>query len=468
MNHNETLPPGSVPVQLGEVLAGKYRVDRILGAGGMGVVVAATHLQLDQKVALKFMLPAALAHPALVERFAREARAAVRLKSDHVARVLDVGTLESGSPYMVMEFLEGSDIATIIESHGPMPAEMAVDYVLQTCDAVAEAHALGIIHRDLKPRNLFVTHRNDGRAVVKVLDFGISKQTGINDLNLTRTTEIMGSPNYMSPEQLRSARAVDERSDIWALGVILYELLTGHVPFRAESVTQLTAMVLMESPRPIGEMRPDLPPGLVKLVEHCLQKEPANRFGNVAELAAALEPYAPADMRQLAMRIARIGGGPGSRLSGTPPAPMSAKIAVAGGGTAVTWSGHTELATTARTRKRRMMGIAVIGSLSGVALGAVIFFGIMRHGRASDPGPPSAPAGASTPVATASAPPAAPPSTDAPSATAATTTTAASSATPVTTTTTTGTAKTANPGTGPAHAHADAGSYEPPRNRTSW
>jgi serine/threonine-protein kinase len=201
----ETLTPGSIPVAQGDVLAGKYRVDHVLGVGGMGVVVSATHLQLDQRVALKFMLPVGLAHPALVERFAREARAAARLKSDHVARVLDVGTLDSGSPYMVMEYLEGSDLGSVVAERGPMPVHMAVDCVLQACDAVAEAHAIGIIHRDLKPRNLFLTGRNDGRALVKVLDFGISKhKTGASDLSLTRTTEIIGSPNYMSPEQLRS------------------------------------------------------------------------------------------------------------------------------------------------------------------------------------------------------------------------------------------------------------------------
>jgi serine/threonine protein kinase len=474
MDARETLPPESIPVQLGEVLAGKYRVDRILGAGGMGVVVAATHLQLDQKVALKFMLPQALEHPALVERFAREARAAVRLKSDHVARVLDVGTLESGSPYMVMEYLEGSDIATIIETHGPMPVELAVDYVLQACDAVAEAHALGIIHRDLKPRNLFVTQRNDGRAQVKVLDFGISKQTGTNDLSLTRTTEIMGSPNYMSPEQLRSARAVDERSDIWALGVILYELLTGHVPFRAESVTQLTAMVLMEPPRPIASMRPDLPPALVRMVEHCLEKDPLKRFSGVSELAAALEPFAPVDMRPLAMRIARIAGGPGSRLPGPQSSPPGAKINIAGG-TAVTWSGQTELATTSRTYTRKVLGIAVIGTLSGLLVGAVIFFGVVRRSHRSD----------ATPAQTATTPPAAvasgaPASTNpgtqaSTGATPAGTTPAAptdSTAGPSPTTTATTTQKSTSPiGPGAARGRSDAGpspSYEPPRNRTSW
>jgi serine/threonine protein kinase len=384
MQGSEGLPPGSVPVRSGDVLAGKYRVDRILGVGGMGVVVAATHLQLDQKVALKFMLPDALRLPALLERFAREARAAVRLKSNHAARVLDVGTLDSGSPYMVMEYLEGSDLGSIIESRGALAVDAAVDFVLQACDAVAEAHSLGIVHRDLKPRNLFVTQRNDGRPLVKVLDFGIAKQmtTSGTDLSLTRTTEVIGSPNYMSPEQLRASRAVDERSDIWALGVILYELLTGILPFNAESVTQLIAMVLSERPRPIREVRADVPDGLGRVIERCLEKEPAARFSSVAELAAALERFAPTESRELAIRIARITAG--SRLLAQPAAsPLSPP---AQNPTTANWSTMTALA---RSPRAKLVTFVAIGSVAAIAalVGAVA---LMR---------PSAPqATASTPT----------------------------------------------------------------------
>jgi serine/threonine protein kinase len=309
----DALPPGALPIAIGDVLAGKYRVDRVLGVGGMGVVVAATHLQLDQRVALKFMLPEALAQTTLVERFAREARAAARLRSDNVARVLDVGTLESGSPYMVMEYLDGNDLATVIEQHGRMPIEMAVDCVLQACDAIAEAHSVGIVHRDLKPRNLFLTTRNDGSPLVKVLDFGISKHAVPGDMSLTRSTEVIGSPNYMSPEQLKSAREVDARSDIWALGVILYELLTGQVPFVAESVAQLVALVLMDMPRPIESLRADVPAELKRAIARCLEKDPALRFASIAEFALALEPFAAPGARGLASRITRIG--PTGRVS---------------------------------------------------------------------------------------------------------------------------------------------------------
>src|SRR3954470_13666053 len=212
------------PVQEGEILAGKYRVERVLGVGGMGVVVAATHLQLDERVAIKFLVPDALSSDEAVARFAREARAAVKIKSEHVARVIDVGTLDNGAPYMVMEYLEGGDLSRVLQAQGPLPVEDAVEYVLQACEAIAHAHVLGIVHRDLKPANLFLTKRNDGSQSVKVLDFGISKVLSGNsgasssDAAMTRTRAVMGSPLYMSPEQMTSTRDVDGRTDIWALG----------------------------------------------------------------------------------------------------------------------------------------------------------------------------------------------------------------------------------------------------------
>ncbi len=183
----------------GTLLAGKYRVDRVLGQGGMGVVVAATHVYLGQRVALKFLLPQFLDNQTTVERFLREARASAALRGEHVCRVSDVGTLETGSPYIVMELLDGSDLATILTSHGPVPVELASHYVLQACVGLAEAHGLGIVHRDLKPANLFVTRRPDGTPLVKVLDFGIAKAQHDGSFDLTQTATVMGSPGYMSP-----------------------------------------------------------------------------------------------------------------------------------------------------------------------------------------------------------------------------------------------------------------------------
>src|SRR5262245_2470661 len=170
----------------------------------------------------------------LVSRFMREARAASRLRGEHVARVTDVGMPDNGTPYMVMEYLEGEELNTLIRRRGPLPVHEAVGYVMQACDAVAEAHSLGIIHRDIKPSNLFLTHKPNGEPCVKVLDFGISKTLTIAPIegDLTSSEAMLGTPHYMSPEQMRASRDADRRSDIWGLGVVLYTLLAGHRPFR--------------------------------------------------------------------------------------------------------------------------------------------------------------------------------------------------------------------------------------------
>ena len=206
----------AAPVAEGEILAGKYKVEKVLGVGGMGVVVAATHLTLRQKVAIKFLLHGA--SDEVVTRFLREARAAVRLKSDHVAKIIDVGELENGAPFMVMEYLDGTDLAAAIRAASKIPVATAVDYVLQACEAIAEAHASGVIHRDLKPANLFLTKAADGSPMIKVLDFGISKDAGADaaeqEQGLTKTTAVLGSPSFMAPEQMRSTKSADARADI--------------------------------------------------------------------------------------------------------------------------------------------------------------------------------------------------------------------------------------------------------------
>ena len=297
-------------VHVGDVLAAKFRIEKILGAGGMGVVVAAHHIHLDEKVAIKFLLPEALNNPEAVARFAREARAAVKIKSDHVARIIDVGTLETGAPYIVMEYLEGGDLSAWIQQRGPLPIEQAVEFVLQACEALADAHALGIVHRDLKPANLFCIRGSDGLLSVKVLDFGISKITALgasgSDMAMTRTTSVMGSPLYMSPEQLLSSKDVDARTDIWALGVILHELLTGTAPFSGETLAELCVKISSQPPPMLRDSRPDAPLGLQEAILRCLQKDRNLRFLNVAQLATALFPYGPKRARDSVERISRI------------------------------------------------------------------------------------------------------------------------------------------------------------------
>ncbi|MCE7892228.1 MAG: serine/threonine protein kinase, partial [Sorangiineae bacterium PRO1] len=295
-----TLTPGTV-------LAGKYSVERVLGEGGMGVVVAATHLELGERVAVKFLHPDAVENEEVAQRFVREARAAVKIKSEHVARIIDVGRMDNGSPYMVMEYLAGHDLSE--EKHAAeLGIEDAIDYVIQACDAMAEAHAAGIVHRDLKPANLFLTERADGMGLVKVLDFGISKMTQPDpaSLSLTKTATAMGSPLYMSPEQMRSAKTVDHRTDIWSLGVILFELLAKTTPFTGTSLPELCAAILADSPRNLRELRPEVSEELEKVVLKCLERDPARRYQNVAELASALGQFAPRRSRPLIERIGKV------------------------------------------------------------------------------------------------------------------------------------------------------------------
>ena len=275
----------------GHIIAGKYRVERIVGRGGMGVVYLARHIALEEPVAIKVLLPDMMEIAGMVSRFEREARAASKIKSEHVARVSDVDRLPSGVPYIVMEYLQGIDLAALRRKVGPLPIAEATTHIAQACDAIAEAHGLGIVHRDLKPSNLFLTERRDDRRMIKVLDFGISKVENPRDQDTTSTGMTMGSPKYMSPEQMKSLRDVDGRTDIWALGAILYDLLAGRPPFLAESMAQVCTLVLHGEPPPLRSLRPEVPLELKDIVERCLRKVPTERFATADDLARALSPF---------------------------------------------------------------------------------------------------------------------------------------------------------------------------------
>ena len=389
-------PVEAAGVRAGDVLAGKYRVDRVLGVGGMGVVVAARHLSLDERVAIKFLLPEAVGTPEAVARFVREARAAVRIKSEHVARVIDVGKLDSGAPYMVMEYLDGSDLAAWVAQRGKMAIEQAVEFLLQACEAIAEAHALGIVHRDLKPANLFVIRRPDGGLSIKVLDFGISKITtpGSPEMAMTRTSTIIGSPLYMSPEQMQSSRNVDARADVWSLGVILFELVTGRVPFEGEVLTELIAKILSTPPSPVRGFAPEVPPALEQVILRCLEKDRERRYATVGEFAAALAPFGPPRVAQSLERIHGVLEAAGIARRPSTPAVQPVAVQPTQSMTAASW-GQTagQPAASPRSRGGAIAAVAAVVVLAMAGGGGVLFYRgrAAAIGGASTATPPTTP-----------------------------------------------------------------------------
>lgn len=288
--------------QIGTTVDGKYRIERVLGRGGMGVVVAARHLRLGHLVAIKFLVRQDSLTGDAIERLLREARAVMRLKTDHVARVFDIGVHEHAGPYLVMEYLRGQDLGAVVRSE-PLPIEHAVDYVLQACEALSEAHAKSIIHRDLKPSNLLLTERADGAPRVKVIDFGLSKSLRGDDTgSLTRSGAVLGSPWFMAPEQMRGASEVDARADIWALGATLYMLVTGQPPFPGKNVLDVYESIRAGRPRLNGVGAAQV---LDAAMERCLQVSPYARYATVAELAEQLASILP-HAKERAAAIRRI------------------------------------------------------------------------------------------------------------------------------------------------------------------
>jgi eukaryotic-like serine/threonine-protein kinase len=358
----------------GTIVAGKYRISKQLGAGGMGVVFAADHIHLGEKVAIKFLNREGLANPEVVARFAQEARAAVKIKSEHVARILDVGTLETGAPFIIMEYLEGLDLSKWIEQRGALPVDQAIEFLLQACEAIAEAHALGIVHRDLKPANLYCIRRADGLFSVKVLDFGISKAarwrgTG-PQAGITKSSTSMGSPLYMSPEQMASSRDVDARTDIWALGVFLYEILAGAAPFNGDTLPEICLKVTTSSPRPLRQIRPDVPEEVERVIDTCLQKDRQKRYDSVAELALALSGFGPERCKTSIERIVRVIEAAGLLATGVGLPPVAAHKNSATGGDTMS----PPLGRTSTDQHRRASPRLWIAGFGIVALAAVLRF----------------------------------------------------------------------------------------------
>ena len=303
-------PTPTPPISLGAVVAGKYRVDRVIGFGGMGIVCAASHLELGTAIAIKFVRPERGSDERAIARFLSEARAAAQLQSQFACRVMDCGRLPSGSPYIVMEYLVGQDLRSLVNAQGPLSVSAAVALALQACEALAEAHSKHIVHRDVKPENLFIAEGPGGAQLLKVLDFGISKQLFplASQRSLTDSTESIGSPSHMSPEQMIDPAGVDSRTDIWSLGVVLYEILTGQLPFAGESGPQLCANVMTTQPIPPQALRADIPEGLARLLLRCLEKDREQRFRDVGELSLALKEFGGTAAALAATRVEQILG----------------------------------------------------------------------------------------------------------------------------------------------------------------
>ena len=353
----------------GNVLFGKYRVERVLGEGGMGVVLLATHIGLEQPVALKLIRPGTMEAGEAATRLLREARAVARLTSQHIVRVFDVGCAE-GAPFVVMEYLSGRDLAAVLQVERRLPVEVAALHIMQACSALAQAHAAGVVHRDLKPANLFLTHGEGGVPLIKVLDFGIAT-CGAADADATRLTRpgtLVGSPAYMSPEQVRGG-ALDARSDVWSLGVVLYELIAGHPPWSGQSFSQLCVQIAIEEPAPIA----GVPDELWRVLRACLDKQPALRPASVVVLAHALRPFAGARVGQI-----------GSASAPDWQAPPSTTLR------------HAAAQITAAVAPPRARGRAVLGMLATAAVCAVVL-SWMRSGQPPPPAPALAPVTAAAP-----------------------------------------------------------------------
>jgi serine/threonine-protein kinase len=389
-----------VAFQPGESLAGRYVIESVIASGGMGVIYAGRHLVLDERVAIKCLLPELSADAEQTARLLGEARAAAKIRSEHVARIIDADRLPDGTVFLAMEHLDGRDLETLLAERGPLPVDEAITYILQASEALAEAHACGIIHRDLKPANLFAARRADGSTCIKVLDFGISKVLSHEAQVRTRTGTFMGTPMYASPEQLTTPGDVDRRTDVWALGCVLYELLAGVPPFVRDTMGALVAAIIGAPLASITARRADVSPAVDAAVARCLEKDRARRWNDIAELAAALAPFAPAQAAVSLPRIqalARPSGGmafaaPQSGHSLVPPvsSPHGSANVSAHARTVAAWNGPTGSGSAPRSSSTPWI-------VASVALVALTTGGIML--KRSHRGPAVEP-----PVATETAP----------------------------------------------------------------
>jgi serine/threonine-protein kinase len=286
-----------MPLEIGDVIDQKYRVTRLIGKGGMGSVYEGEHMLVERRVAIKVLDPA-LERERAIARFEQEARAAGRIGNEHILDIYDIGSLPDGSRYLVMEYLDGETLRARIHRLGRITPRVAVPLVLELLDGLGAAHRVGIVHRDLKPDNVFLVRQKAGRSdFVKLIDFGVSRFESASSedrMRMTVTGAVVGTPHYLSPEQARGRRDADARSDLFAVGVMLYEMVTGDVPFKAESFNDLLFQIVLEPPTPPETIVPDLDPGFARIITQALAKDPADRFQSADDLAESLRRWAAA------------------------------------------------------------------------------------------------------------------------------------------------------------------------------
>jgi eukaryotic-like serine/threonine-protein kinase len=395
-------------LQTGQVIEGKYRIIRLLGEGGMGAVYEGENVRIHRRVAIKVLHPTAAANVDAVQRFEREAQAAGRIGSDHIVEVIDLGNLPDGDRFMVMEFLDGESLSQRIQGRGRISPQESASLMIQLLEGLGAAHGAGIIHRDLKPDNVYLVRSKRGQTdFVKILDFGISKFNKLNKdsgMSMTRTGAVMGTPYYMSPEQAKGSKEMDHRSDLYSAGVILYEAVTGQVPFNAETFNELIFKIVLETPPPPQQLAPGLDPAFASIVQKAMSRDQNDRFQSAQEFAQALHGW--------------LGSGQGVAFAPPaqmpPPRPPIASAPMLGHETPAPWAntgGPGQLATSAlgvpakRSAVPVVIAIAMLGLLG---VGGGVAFKMFGKTASSDPAgapttlvaPPS-PVAAAPPVETA-------------------------------------------------------------------
>jgi eukaryotic-like serine/threonine-protein kinase len=363
------------------VLGERFVVERRLGSGGMGYVVAARHPELEERVAIKLIQPGRALSEEARSRLVREARAAARIRSAHVVRIFDVVSKGPGAPYLVMEYLEGETLGQLLDRSGPLPVERAVEIVVQACEPLAEAHRNGTIHRDIKPSNLFLTAVPGRTCFVKVLDFGIAKTREAGAPLLTQSHALLASPAYASPEQLRASKEVDERSDIWSLGVILYECVTGRLPFGGRVLAEVSSEILRDQPQPPSAHRNDVPKALERAILRCLEKEPTDRFESVDALVTALQSFAPESARECLAYIRDL-----EPKRTAPVAPTETPVESSHPSTLT----HASVASRAERSNPKRTGFQLVGAALGAVI-LLIFLKIVPSAKEPSSGAPTQP-----------------------------------------------------------------------------